>query len=198
MLIIGVTGGLGMGKSVSGTHLGNLGIPVIDSDVLARQHTLPGSLGLEKIISRFGPEFLDSEGFLNRKKLASHVFSNPDALHELEAILHPMVSQSWRMEIGLLNESGQRFCVLLVPLLFEKGYQTDAHHTVAVGCSSRTQRLRLMNRGMSDVDISLRNAAQWPINKKMAQAEFVVWNDGQIVVLQQQWSMILKTLRIKE
>ena len=198
MLVIGVTGGLGMGKSVSGCFLDYLGIPVIDSDELARQHTLPGSLGLEKIVKRFGPEFLDSNGFLNRKKLASYVFSVPEELRALETILHPMVSLSWRMKIGSLKESGQRLCVLLVPLLFEKGYQTDAHHTVAVGCSNRTQRLRLINRGMSEDEITARNAAQWCINKKMAQADFVVWNDGQIIVLHQQWLRILKALRINE
>ena len=190
MKVFGLTGGVGMGKSAAEQWLRQHGTPVVDSDLLARQIVEPGSPVLLEIQRAFGSRFIDTNGRLKREELAATVFSNPSARQTLEHITHPRIRELWLKQLAEWDAEGRPTGVLAIPLLFETGAEAALDATVCVACSPATQLQRLLARGWSAHEIALRNAAQWPIEQKMAKAGFVVWNDGSLDVLAAQLSRI--------
>jgi dephospho-CoA kinase len=175
--LFGITGGVGMGKSTAGQLLRQRGVEVADTDMLARQLTEPGQPALQEIVQRFGPLVLSAGGQLNRAELARVVFANAGARTDLEAILHPRIRAAWEAEAQGWRAAGREIGAILIPLLFETGAETRFDAIICVACSEASQWQRLRARSWSDDQIRQRVAAQWPVEKKIARSDFVVWTD---------------------
>ena len=178
MKLFGLTGGIGMGKSTSASLLSLGGIPVIDIDIIAREIVEPGQPALTEIAATFGPELVDAEGKLCRALLAEMVFSSPTKLKELESILHPLIRDRWLGQAQIWRRENRKIGVVIIPLLFETDAQSHFDSILCTACSPRTQHERLTARGWPENQIQQRNAAQWPVEKKMAASNFVVWTEG--------------------
>jgi len=186
MLRIGLTGGIGMGKSAAAEILNRSGLPVVDSDVLARAVVAPGQPALEEIKEAFGASVLDEQGALRRAELARLVFQDAEARRRLESITHPRIQQAWQDQLRAWREQGQPAAVACIPLLFETGGEAHFDVTLCVACSPGLQKQRLQTRGWSEEMIQRRQEAQWPIWKKMNAATYVIWNDGSLASLEAQ------------
>src|SRR2546421_12195011 len=147
MRFLGLTGGIGMGKSASETILRQRGVPVIDTDLIARQLVEPGAVALSEIQKIFGPAVIGPDGQLLRRELASRVFSEPAARKQLEAILHPRIRAVWKSQVALWRSENQPLAVVIIPLLFETDAQSEFDATLCIACSLATQRQRLIARG---------------------------------------------------
>ncbi len=166
-----------MGKSTAGQLLAQLGLAVVDTDLIARQLTEPGQPALEEIAHRFGPQVLSKDGQLNRAELARVVFSDDGARADLENILHPPIRATWEAEAESWREAGRDCGAILIPLLFETGAAPRFDAVICIACTEATQAQRLRARGWTDDQIRQRAAAQWPLEKKIALSDFVVWTD---------------------
>jgi len=197
MIVLGLTGGVGMGKSVAAGLLSDQGLPVIDTDQLARDLVVPGQPALREIVEYFGGDVLDSTGCLRRDVLAQKVFADESQRRHLEGILHPRIRQSWLEQVESWRQSRHPLAVVVIPLLFETQAAEEFDRIVCVGCSGPTQRQRLAARGWSSTEAERRLAAQWPIDRKIALAHFVVWTEASLDIHAEQWRRILGTLRIQ-
>ncbi|HHY84365.1 MAG TPA: dephospho-CoA kinase [Verrucomicrobia bacterium] len=191
MKLIGLTGGVGMGKSAAEELLRKRGLPVIDTDQLARQLVEPGQPALREIVDAFGAEVLSPDGRLQRRKLAARVFADADARRRLERILHPRIRRSWLAQADVWRLEQRPVAVVVIPLLFETGAEKEMNATICVACTARTQQVRLAGRGWSPDHIRQRIAAQWPIQEKIARADYVLWNEGTLEVLEAQLERVL-------
>jgi len=175
--LFGITGGAGMGKSTAGQLLRQRGVEVADTDVMARQLTEPGQPALQEIVQRFGPLVLSADGQLNRAELARVVFADAGARADLEAMLHPRIRAAWQALAEGWRAAGRPCGAILIPLLFETGAAPRFDAVICVICSEASQWQRLRRRGWTDGQIGQRLAAQWPVERKIACADFVVWTD---------------------
>ncbi len=191
MNVFGLTGGMGMGKSAAAQLLARRGVPVVDTDELARQVVAPGQPALAEIKLTFGPEVVAPDGGLNRAALAKVVFSCDESRQKLEAITHPRILALWREQIEKWRGERHSFAVVVIPLLFETAAERELDATICVACSAATQQARLRQRGWPAEQIAQRLAAQWPVEKKMNRADFVVWSEGGLEMLGQQLARIL-------
>jgi dephospho-CoA kinase len=178
VLLVGLTGGIGSGKSTVASMLEELGAVVFDADALARQAVEPGTPGHDLVVERFGPNVLLPGGDLDREALASIVFADPAARRDLEAIVHPEVRR-------LFAEGCERYdgtdtvVVFSAPLLVETGMHTAFDVLVVVSASAQTQVERLMReRAMSEAAIRARIDAQLPLEAKAEVADVIVDNEG--------------------
>lgn len=178
MKLLGLTGGIGMGKSVAADYLRRRGLPVVDTDVLARELVEPGQPALTEIHAAFGPQVLDARGYLRRDVLARIVFADETCRRLLEGILHPRIRNAWRAQVETWRKAGRPAGVVVIPLLFETAAAGQFDATICVACTAASQRERLIARGWSEEEIARRLAAQWPIARKIAAADFVVWAEG--------------------
>src|SRR5437762_9532318 len=119
MKLLGLTGGIGMGKSTADQLLRDRGIPVIDTDLLARQLVEPGQPALAEIAQTFGSQVLSTDGRLRRDEMARLAFADPAARRKLEAILHPRIRSLWQSQIALWRDENHPLVVVVIPLLFE-------------------------------------------------------------------------------
>jgi dephospho-CoA kinase len=193
MILVGVTGGIGMGKSAAATLLEATGIPVVDTDDIARRLVEPGSASVAEIGEAFGPEVIAQDGSLARQNLARLVFNDATARGRLEQILHPRIAAVWRAEVARWKEQGQRFGAVVIPLLFEKAYEAEFEAVVCIACSAGSQERRLRERGWSADEISTRKAAQLPVGEKITRSRFVVWTEGSVHAHGRQWDRILRS-----
>ncbi|HEU5070267.1 MAG TPA: dephospho-CoA kinase [Verrucomicrobiae bacterium] len=191
MKTFGLTGGMGMGKSTGAELLRQRGVAVIDTDDLARELTQPGRPALAEIAAAFGPSVLTSSGELRRQVLADLVFNNPQARQRLEAILHPKIAETWAAQLDGWRADGMARAVVVIPLLFETHVEAAFDTTVCVACSRATQLRRLGDRGWAPAEIDRREAAQWPVEQKLARARFVIWTEGTLAVYAAQWERVL-------
>lgn len=198
MIRIGITGGIGMGKSAASDYLLRTGIDLIDSDQLARDVVKPGTSALEEIQRHFGPQVLTPSGELDRPALASRIFSNPQERILVESILHPRIRAAWKKGLEDLAAKGRICAAVTIPLLFETEAGREFDRVICVACSKQVQTRRLLSRGMTPEQIAARNQAQWPISQKMELSHFVLWNDGSIDVLHQQMDKVLGTLQVRQ
>ncbi|MPV37631.1 dephospho-CoA kinase [Georgenia subflava] len=175
MLVVGLTGGIGSGKSTVAAELARLGATVIDADVLARRVVAPGTPGLAAVVGAFGTEILGPDGALDRRALATRVFADPAARSRLEQITHPLVAaESARLQA----EAGPGAVVVHdVPLIVEKGLSDRYDLVLVVGADEDTRVARLVNhRGMSEADARARVRAQADDAARRAVAD--VWLDN--------------------
>lgn len=180
-----------MGKSAAADLLARRGVPMIDTDVVARQLVEPGQPALGEVLATLGADLLDPEGRLNRQALAKRVFGDAAARRSLEAILHPRIRQTWRHQVDRWAAEGRALAVVVIPLLFEVGAEKEFDLTVCVACSEAVQLRRLLSRGWEHAEIQNRLAAQLPVRIKMERADRVVWNDGTFAVLAEQLRRIV-------
>jgi len=194
MKLIGLTGGIGMGKSKAAALLEERGLPVVDTDVLARQVVEPGQPALAEIGRVFGAEVLDANGRLRREELARRVFADAAKRRQLEAILHPRIREVWQARAAAWRAEGRALGVVVIPLLFETNAQAEFDVILCVACSAATQQRRLLVRHWTAEQIQQRRLAQWPIARKMELADFVVWTEASPEVHAGQLGKILQLL----
>jgi dephospho-CoA kinase len=177
MDLIGLTGGVGSGKSTVSTFLRELGAPVIDADEGARAVVEPGTLGFEAVAAEFGPEVV-REGRIDRQRLADIVFNDRPALERLNGIVHPLVREWMAARMAEAAAGGAEVVVQDVPLLFENGYEPMFRSTIVVYVPEAVQVERLVGRGMPVADARARIASQLPIEEKRSRATYLIDNSG--------------------
>lgn len=179
MYLVGLTGGIGSGKSTVAKRLVDRGAVLIDADAIARDVVEPGTPGLQAIVERFGDGILDSSGALDRDALGAIVFADSDARKDLESITHPLIGVEMARQIAKQSET-EAIVVLDVPLLVEGG-RSEFESLVVVASYPETQVARLVSiRGMDEDDARARIRAQAPLDEKVARADHVIWNEGTI------------------
>lgn len=176
--VFGLTGGIGMGKSTVAQFLQQRGVPVVDTDALARKVVEPGQPALAAIQEMFGAAVLGSDGALRRDELARRVFASDMSRKQLEAILHPRIRALWQAQVEEWRATGVRLGVVVIPLLFETNAAKSFDKVICVACSAASQQQRLAARSWSAEQIQQRIASQWPIEKKMTLADLVIWTEG--------------------
>jgi dephospho-CoA kinase len=179
-LTLGLTGGIGSGKSTVAQMLAALGAVVVDADALSRAATAPGGAAIAPIAAQFGAEFVDSDGGLKRDHMRQHVFGNAGAKALLEAIVHPVVGQQMAAQTQAHVESGATCVVLDIPLLVESGHwRQSLQRLLVVDCSADTQISRVMARsGLPADQIQAIIRAQASRAQRLAAADVVLCNDG--------------------
>lgn len=176
MLKIGLTGGIGSGKSTAARFFDSQGIDVIDLDQLARQVVEPGSPALQEICNRFGKSVLTDEGDLNRKKLGDIVFSNRTEKDWLESLLHPLIHTAKQQ---VLEQSASPYVVIEIPLLAENQRQDDVDRVLVIDCDEQQQIDRAITRGQQDeAQIKKIIDIQASRNTRNALADDIIENNG--------------------
>lgn len=197
MLLVGLTGGIGSGKSTVARMLEARGAVVFDADALARQAVEPGTPGHDAVVERFGANVLGPGGDLDREALASIVFADPAARRDLEAIVHPEVRRLFA-EGSEAYRDDDVVVVFSAPLLVETGMHTAFEVLVVVSTPVETQIERLLrDRGMREDSIRSRIAAQAPLEEKAAVADVIVDNEGTLEELEAQVDRLWNDLRIR-
>ena len=193
---VALTGGIATGKSHVRARLERLGIPTLDADRLARDAVAPGSAGLAAVVRRFGRDVCDADGTLDRKKVGAIVFQDSQARRDLEQIVHPYVREMTERWFGSLDPKPVPFAVADIPLLFEVQREQDFDAVIVTACEPATQLRRLIERdGLSEVEARQRIAAQWPLDKKIANADYVIRTDGAFDETNRQTDAVASQLR---
>ena len=196
MRLVGLTGGIGTGKSTFAAALRQLGVPVVDADQLARRAVRRGSPALERIAREFGPQALGPDGELDRRRMADLVFADPAARTRLEAIVHPEVRRLMAEERARLTGAGHDLAFCEAALIYERGLERDLDGVVVVWAPAEAQRARLAARdGFSAEEVEARLAAQMPVDEKARRADVVVMNDGDLDALRAKAEALLRDLR---
>ncbi len=178
---IGLTGGIGCGKSTVLAMLRELGAEIVDTDQIARDVVAPGTSGLRSIVTEFGAEMLRPDGSLDRERLAARVFGDTAARKRLEAITHPRIRRALAWRFAKLALRRARVVIVEAPLLFETGGEKRFDETVAVVADEPTIYARLRSRnGWSDEEIAARLASQLPLAEKARRATHVIDNSGDL------------------
>ncbi len=193
---VGLTGGIGTGKSTVAEHWKRRGAAVIDADELAHGTLTPDTPTWRAVVTRFGEGILNADRTVNRPRLAGIVFADEKQRTALNAIVHPVVRQMWTDWLAKITTAGNvNVAVVAIPLLYEVGVEGEFDCVVCVGCSAAAQRARLAAKGLSDAQAQARMASQWPVPQKMERADFVIWNDGTLETLQRQADVIWATIQ---
>jgi len=195
MKVIGLTGGVGMGKSACAQLLQWRGAAVVDTDDLAREIVEPGQPALAEVGEAFGADILGPDGRLKRGQMAQVVFADPAARQRLEDILHPRIRDLWHARVETRRNEGKPLAVVVIPLLFETKAEGEFDTIICVACSAATQRQRLLARGWTVEQIGQRIAAQMPIEEKMARSHHVIWTEAGMDVHAQQVYRIVPPVR---
>lgn len=176
---VGLTGGIGSGKSEVSRRLFELGALVIDADRIAREVVEPGTVGLARVVAAFGPQVLREDGTLNREKLGSIVFPDPEALRRLNAIVHPLVGE----RVAAIQEAAPAGAIVVydVPLLVENGLAEMYDVVIVVDAAEEIRLDRLVRlRGMAEEDAKARIAAQASREERLRAADIVIPNEGSL------------------
>ncbi len=189
---LGITGGIACGKSAVKEILISMGWTVLDTDEIAHRLMEPNQPNWKNIIDVFGKEILNSDQTINRSSLGERVFGNSSLREKLNQITHPLIYQVWRSEQKRFQEQSKsnQFAVV-IPLLFEKEWESSFQKVMSVSCSEKTWRKRLIDRGLTPSQIDLRIQSQLPLSEKMKKSDVVIWNEGTLHVLEsqlQQWT----------
>ena len=178
---IGLTGGIGSGKSTVAGFLARRGAAIIDADAISRSLTAPGGRAMAAIASTFGESMLGSDGAMNRQAMRERIFRDPQAKRQLEQIIHPLVSQITAEQAQAAVQSGHRVLVFDVPLLVESGerWRKQVDRVMVVDCDTETQTQRVMARsGLSAEEVNRIVAQQASRAQRLACADWVVVNQG--------------------
>lgn len=180
--LIGLTGGIGSGKTAVSNLLGELGAGVIDTDLISHQITAPGGKAIPLIAKEFGDDFIDSQGALDRIKMRTLVFADSNARQALEKITHPLIQQETAKQAFGLAKSGVPYLVFVVPLLIESGSWVKLiDYLIVVDCPEETQIQRVMHRSnMTRLDVENILKAQTSRNVRLAAANTVLENQGSL------------------
>ncbi len=180
---VGLTGGIGSGKSAVAEMLGHRGAAIIDTDQIAHALTAPGGAAMPRIAATFGANFVTSDGALDRAAMRERVFTDPEAKRQLEAILHPMISEQTRAEARRAHGD---YLVIVVPLLVESGRWKDrVQRVLVVDCSEALQIERVMRRSqLSANQVRAIMAAQATREQRLAAADDVILNEQALSALE--------------
>ena len=190
---VGLTGGIGAGKSTVADLFSQKGAVVIRSDELARQVIEPQTPGFQQVIDRFGKDFINSEGYIDRAKLAQVVFHDDAALKDLENIVHPLVRSKTNQIID--QHTSETIIVNEIPLLLEKKMESLFDFLVIVVSSEKNRLERLSHRGLTTEQASARMAKQVSDDERKAAADFLIVNDGNLDQLDADVEKIWQTLQ---
>ncbi len=197
MFIIGLTGGIGSGKSAAAEILKELGLKVIDLDLITHELMRPGELGYIEIKKEFGEKYIDTKGALDRKLLREEIFSSFDLKKRIESILHPIIFEECNKQLNLLKY--EKYIVLVIPLLFEtKNYISLIDESLLIDCDLKTQIERVIKR--DNVSKALANRIiknQMNRQEKQLLADKVILNDGNINYLKTQLDSYYKKLHME-
>ena len=179
-LRLGLTGGIGSGKSSVAAMLVKRGAALVDADAIARSVTAAHGLAIPAIADTFGADFVTSEGALDRERMRAHVFSDPSAKQRLEGIIHPLVSLETKRQAQVALDAGHRTVVFDVPLLVESGrWRSQVDRVLVVDCLVETQIQRVMARNNFSRDtVEKIIAAQATREQRLAAADWVIYNDA--------------------
>ena len=181
---VGLTGGIASGKSTAAKFFGALGVPIIDTDQLARDVVEPGQPPLERLVERFGPGILTEDGHLDRPALRNIVFSDPKARADLEALTHPAIGAAVEARSTQL---GGLYQILVLPLLVEKNLGSQLNRVLVVDCDEELQIRRLQNRDGSTLEQAraILNA-QASRTSRLKAAHDVIKNEGDMSAVREQ------------
>ena len=197
MILIGLTGNIGSGKSTVAQLLSERGATIIDADVLARRAVELGTPGYDKIVARWGTDVLAPDKHIDRATLRRIVFTDHQQLEELNAIVHPEVERLRTRLVDQARKRGDRVVVCDIPLLFER-HMTDRFDRIILVDAHRAVRLdRLVkDRGLQETEAMDMIAAQMPAELKRARADFIIENDGTLTQLERRvqdvWNALLE------
>lgn len=178
MLVIGVTGGIGSGKSTVTQRFEQLGVPVIDTDVIARQVVAPGLPAHKEVIEQFGKDYVTDEGTLDRAKLRQAVFSDPPKRKRLESILHPRIFRQMQAQLARVDAD---YCLIVVPLLAESAREYPLDRVLVVDVPPAEQASRVARRDQqAEADVERIIASQASREKRLAIANDVIDNSGTV------------------
>jgi dephospho-CoA kinase len=177
MFSIGLTGGIGSGKTMVANRLGELGASIVDTDLIAHRVTAPGGMAMAPIEASFGAAYVAADGSLDRARMRSLVFSDDDARRRLEAITHPLIRAETEREA---REAHGAYVVFVVPLLVEAGgWRERVTRVLVVDCPVETQIERVMHRsGLSRAEVEAIIARQATRDARLAAADDILLNDG--------------------
>ena len=179
--VVGITGGIASGKSTVAKMFGELGIPVVDADELAREVVEPGTPGLAQIVNEFGEGVLNAEGALNRKAVADIVFEDELARKKLNGIMHPLIGAAGAQKLAALQDDPAPYVLYEAALLVETGSHTAFPALVVVSAARETQKARVVSRDASSAaEAEARLDAQLPLAEKEAAADYVIKNDASL------------------
>ena len=179
LLRLGLTGGIGSGKSTVASLLASLGAAVIDADAISRQTTAPGGAAIDTLRQTFGPEFITLDGALDRERMRQLAFSQPAARQQLEQIIHPLVGLETQRQAQAAVQAGTRCIVFDIPLLVESGrWRTQLDQVLVIDCQPETQIARVMQRsGLARAEIERILAQQADRRGRLLAADHVICND---------------------
>jgi len=188
--VIGLTGGIGCGKSAAAACFAARGFEHVDADALARR-ALSMPAVVSALSSRWGSGYFSSEGVPDRVKIAAKVFEDRAELDYLESLVHPEVAV---MRSAAMTDRSRSY-IVEIPLLFEKSLESEFEHVVCVGCSDSVRLERLRARGLTSEESERRISMQMPVSQKVKKSDYVLWNDGDHQCLQQQVDRLLAHLQ---
>jgi dephospho-CoA kinase len=193
--VVGLTGGIACGKTTVAKMFGDLGIPVIDADELAREVVEPGAPGLQQVVNQFGQGVLDETGHLDRKKVADLVFGDKDARETLNAIMHPLIGAAGAKRMMTHQDDPAPYLLYEAALLVETNSYKAFSALIVVSAEESLQRLRLIARdGFTVTEANSRIASQLPLARKVAVADHVVTNNGDLDATRRQVAEIHEKL----
>ena len=179
MLVIGLTGGVASGKTTISNMFSELGVPVIDTDIVSRELLEKGQPGYEKVTQKLGLDILLEDGNIDRRKLRQAVFTEPVLKTWLEKVLHPLIYQSAQQQLE--NQADSKYALLVVPLLFETSFDSLVDRTLVVDCSRNTQFKRLIARDNIDEALAIKMLdQQWSNDERLSKADNIVHNDQNV------------------
>jgi len=180
-LVVGMTGGIGSGKSTAARLFAELAVPIIDTDLIARELVEPGQPALAAIVLRFGSDILDGHGRLDRARLRARVFGDPAERRDLESILHPAI----RREVGArLAQLDSAYCIVVIPLLLESGQRDLVDRVLVVDCPVEVQIDRATARdGVTRAQVEAILGAQVSRSERLAAADDVLSNEASLDAL---------------
>jgi len=194
--LVGLTGGIASGKSTVARILENLGAAIINADVLAREVVEPDQDAWKEIVASFGADTLQADRTLDRTKLRTIIFNDPEARKKLEAIIHPRVRALAEQRIREHAAAGYAVIVYEVPLLFEGNLHEWLRPVILVACDVNTQRARLQERDqLTQTEAQKHIDAQMSLEEKRRLADYVIENDGSLADLERQVRTVLEKIK---
>lgn len=196
ILKVGLTGGIGSGKSTVSRIIKSCGVPIVDADIIAREVLIRHPVILGKIRESFGGEYFDEDGSLIRKKLGSLIFSDKDKKLQFEEIILPFIKDDIYRRINEYDRKGEEICIVDAPTLIESGLYSDMDYIIVVSVDANVQIERVINRdGLSRTEALQRINNQMPTDEKCSYADFVIDNNGDFGETEKQVHEIVSRLQ---